>query len=83
RVGRARYLQHCSFRPGRGGGPPPAPPPPPPPVLDPDLYKRRNVVERCIGRLKQWRGIATRFDKLARNYRAAIVLVTALLWINT
>ncbi|MEV4255222.1 transposase, partial [Spirillospora sp. NPDC049652] len=47
------------------------------------LYKRRNVVERCMGRLKQWRGIATRFDKLARHYRAAIVLVTALLWINT
>jgi transposase len=54
-----------------------------PPVFDPVLYKRRNVVERCIGRLKQWRGIATRFDKLARHYRAAIVLVTALLWINT
>lgn len=53
-----------------------------PPVFDPALYKRRNVIERCIGRLKQWRGIATRFDKLARNYRAAIVLVTALLWIN-
>ncbi|MEU8310781.1 transposase [Actinomadura sp. NPDC048955] len=50
-----------------------------PPRFDPVLYKRRNVVERCIGRLKQWRGIATRFDKLARNYRAAIVLVTALL----
>ncbi|WP_312879816.1 IS5 family transposase [Actinomadura luteofluorescens] len=54
-----------------------------PPRFDPALYKRRNVVERCIGRLKQWRGIATRFDELARNYRAAIVLVTALLWINT
>ncbi|MEV4258162.1 transposase, partial [Spirillospora sp. NPDC049652] len=54
-----------------------------PPVFNTDLYKRRNVVERCIGRLKQWRGIATRFDKLARHYRAAIVLVTALLWINT
>ncbi|MES9603023.1 MULTISPECIES: transposase [Actinomadura] len=51
--------------------------------LHPGLYKRRNVVERRIGRLKQWRGIATRFDKLARDYRAAIVLVTALLWINT
>ncbi|MEV4008172.1 transposase, partial [Actinomadura sp. NPDC049753] len=81
---------------GRGCAPTPrnrAPPPPGrprggsrggrPPVFDPGLYKRRNVVERCIGRLKQWRGIATRFDKLARNYRAAIVLVTALLWINT
>ncbi|MBE1536999.1 transposase [Actinomadura algeriensis] len=54
-----------------------------PPVFDPALYRRRNVVERCIGRLKQWRGIATRFDKLARNYRAGIVLVTTLLWINT
>jgi transposase len=33
-----------------------------PPAFDPDLYKRRNVVERCIARLKQWRGIATRYD---------------------
>jgi transposase len=54
-----------------------------PPTFDPAVYKRRNVVERCIGRLKQWRGIATRYDKLARNYRAAVVLVTALLWITT
>ncbi|GLW67588.1 IS5 family transposase [Actinomadura rubrobrunea] len=53
-----------------------------PPGFDPAVYKRRNVVERCINRLKQWRGIATRFDKLARNFRAAIVLVTALFWIN-
>lgn len=55
-----------------------------PPTFDPALYRRRNVVERCIGRLKQWRGIATRYDQLARNYRpsAAIVLVTALLWIK-
>ncbi|GGV40691.1 hypothetical protein GCM10010182_76610 [Actinomadura cremea] len=53
------------------------------PVFAPALHRHRNVVERCIGRLTQWRGIATRFDKLARNYRAGIVLVTALLWINT
>lgn len=53
-----------------------------PPRFDPLLYKRRNVVERCIGKLKQWRGIATRYDKLARHYQAAITLVTALLWIN-
>ncbi|WP_171069025.1 transposase [Actinomadura geliboluensis] len=33
-----------------------------PPVFDPALYRRRNVVERCIGRLKQWRAIATRAD---------------------
>nr|WP_227023276.1 transposase [Actinomadura rubrobrunea] len=38
-----------------------------PPTFDPAVYKRRNVVERCIGRLKHRRGVATRFDKLARN----------------
>jgi transposase len=46
------------------------------------LCKRRNGVERCIGRLKRWRGIATRCGELAGDCRAAIVLVTALLWIN-
>jgi transposase len=30
-----------------------------PPTFDKQLYKRRNVVERCFNRLKQWRGIAT------------------------
>ncbi|MGW3769931.1 hypothetical protein [Actinomadura verrucosospora] len=54
-----------------------------PPLIDPAVYQRCNVVERCIGRLKQWRGIATGFDKPARHYQAVIVLVTALLWINT
>jgi transposase len=34
-----------------------------PPAFDPNSYRRRNVVERCINRLKQWRGIATRYDK--------------------
>ncbi|GLW66585.1 hypothetical protein Arub01_48290 [Actinomadura rubrobrunea] len=41
-----------------------------------------GVVERCVNRLKRWRGIATRFDKLARNFRATVVLLTALFWIN-
>ncbi|MUN35058.1 transposase [Actinomadura litoris] len=48
-----------------------------PPAFDPTLYKRRDVVERCIGRLKQGRGIATRYDELVRDCRAAIVLVAA------
>jgi transposase len=34
-----------------------------PPAFDPNSYRRRNVVERCINRLTQWRGIATRYDK--------------------
>jgi transposase len=43
-------------------------------------YRQRNVVERCVNRLKQWRGIATRFDKRAANYRAAVVIASLLLW---
>ncbi len=46
-------------------------------------YKGRNVVERCFNRLKQWRGIAMRSDKLARNYRAAICLAGTLIWVKT
>jgi transposase len=53
-----------------------------PPLFDPATYRLRNVVERCFNRLKQWRGIATRYDKLARNYQAAVVLVSTLLWLH-
>ena len=48
-----------------------------------ERYKGRNVVERCFNKLKQWRGIAMRSDKLARNYRAAISLAATLIWIKT
>ena len=51
-----------------------------PPVFDKQLYKRRNVVERCFNRLKQWRGIATRYDKTAESYRAAVTLASLLMW---
>ena len=46
-------------------------------------YRGRNVVERCFNKLKQWRGIAMRTDKLARNYRAAIALAATLIWLRT
>jgi transposase len=42
-------------------------------------YKGRNVVERCFNRLKQWRGIAMRCDKLLRSYRAAVSLAATLI----
>ncbi|UNM15925.1 transposase [Streptomyces formicae] len=45
-----------------------------PPKFDPATYKNRNVVERSFSLLKQWRGLATRFDKLAIVYRSAAVL---------
>jgi transposase len=36
--------------------------------FDKDLYRRRNVVERCVGWLKECRAVATRFEKLAHHY---------------
>jgi transposase len=48
--------------------------------FDAVAYRGRNVVERCFNRLKQWRGIATRSDKTARSYLAAITLAAALIW---
>ncbi|MFF9301794.1 IS5 family transposase [Streptomyces sp. NPDC014764] len=51
-----------------------------PPAFDKQVYKRRNVVERCFNRLKQWRGIATRYDKTAESYQAAITLASLLMW---
>ncbi|HFG7810936.1 TPA: transposase [Salmonella enterica subsp. enterica serovar Java] len=44
-------------------------------LLDRDAYRNRNVVERCFGRLKEYRRIATRYDKTARNYLAMVKLV--------
>lgn len=46
-------------------------------------YRRRNIVERMFGRLKNWRRIATRYDRLAVNYLAAIALVaTVTQWLD-
>lgn len=42
--------------------------------VDPVLYRQRNLVERFFNKLKHYRGIATRYHKLARNFLAAIVL---------
>lgn len=46
-------------------------------------YRDRNVVERCFNKLKQWRGIAMRSDKLARNYRAGLCLAATLHWLTS
>ncbi|WP_433261558.1 IS5 family transposase [Actinosynnema sp. CS-041913] len=51
-----------------------------PPTFDPEAYKGRNTVERCIARLKQWRGLAMRTDKLAIAYQAALHLAAILIW---
>ena len=60
------------LRRGRDGGRPPS--------FDTEAYKQRNAVERCINRLKQWRGLAMRTDKLAITYQAALHLAATLIW---
>lgn len=50
---------------------------------DRDAYKARNLVERLWCRLKDWRRIATRYDKLARNFlAAALIAATIIYWCN-
>ncbi|MFA7766382.1 IS5 family transposase [Streptomyces sp. NRRL S-448] len=51
-----------------------------PPAFDREAYKQRNTVERCINKLKQWRGLATRYDKTATVYRAALHLAAIHIW---
>jgi len=45
-------------------------------------YKNRNVVERAFNQFKNWRGIATRYDKHALVYRGGVVLAAILLWLS-
>ena len=49
--------------------------------FDRAAYRERNVVERLINRLKQYRPIATRYEKRACNYRAMLALAAILLWL--
>ena len=51
-----------------------------PPAFDAHDYKQRNVIERRFCHLKQWRALATRYDKLATNYRSAVVLNAVIAW---
>ena len=51
--------------------------------IDPRLYRERNLVERFFNKLKHFRRVATRFDKLARNFLAAVLLASIRLWIRT
>ena len=48
---------------------------------DRHLYKERHLVENFFARLKQYRAIATRYDKTARNFLGAIYLVASMVWL--
>ncbi|MCC8977181.1 IS5 family transposase [Bradyrhizobium brasilense] len=50
--------------------------------LDRHLYAQRHLVECCFSKLKQFRRVATRFEKTARNYRAVVTLAAIVLWIR-
>jgi transposase len=47
--------------------------------LDRAAYKRRNVIERMFCRLKNWRRVATRYDRLARNYLSGLALAAIII----
>ena len=63
--------RHRKRRRSRGGRPV---------ALDRDDYRNRNVIERQYCHLKQWRGLATRYDKHAIVYRAAVNLNAVIAW---
>ena len=50
--------------------------------FDRELYKARHLIENFFCKLKQFRAIATRYDKTARNFLAAIHLAAAIIWLN-
>lgn len=52
------------------------------PDFDAATYRRRNVVERLIGWLKQFRRIATRYEKRASNYLAMLTLAAVRIWMR-
>ncbi|WP_420718762.1 IS5 family transposase [Streptomyces sp. XY413] len=51
-----------------------------PPAFDREAHKQRNTVERCISKLKQWRGLATRYDKTATVYLAGLHVASIFIW---
>ena len=66
-------LGHRKNRGSRGGRPV---------NFDTEDYKNRNVVERTFNHIKNWRGLATRYDKYAITYRGGIVLASIVLWLR-
>ena len=50
--------------------------------LDKHLYAQRYLIECCFSKLKQFRRVATRFEKTARNYLAVVTIAAIVLWLR-
>ena len=50
--------------------------------LDEHLYAQRHLIECCINKLKQFRRVATRYEKTARNYLAVVIIAAIVLWLR-
>lgn len=68
-----RNARKNRLRKGRQGGAPPR--------FDAVAYEGRNVVERAINRLKDFRAVATRYEKRGHNFLAAVIVATIMLWL--
>jgi transposase len=51
-------------------------------VIDTHLYKERHLIENQIGKLKQFRRVFSRFDKLAKNYLSFIYFASTVVWLR-
>jgi len=65
-------IRHRKNKGSRGGRPV---------AFDANDYKNRNVVERAFNHMKNWRGLATRYDKHALVFRGGVVLAAIILWL--
>ncbi len=50
--------------------------------IDTDLYKERHLIECCIGKLKHFRRVFSRFDKLAKNYLSFVQFASTMVWLR-
>jgi transposase len=48
---------------------------------DQELYKERNLVERFFQKLKHYRRVATRYERLAKNFSSMLALVSTVIWL--
>lgn len=50
--------------------------------FDRQLYKERHLIEGCFSKLKQFRRVATRYEKTAQNYLAIVTIAATILWLR-